>query len=139
MRDQQKLTKEIKSDLDSRRNYSRKDTDEASNIINLWNCKTEKLDCDYNQLVTKSFCNMIKGQATKTNTGMKALTGKILQHCIKMTGCPQPCKFSAVRLGSLVKGEATPYSDLELMFLVKEKTDDANKYFELLAMSLYDR
>ena len=72
----------------------------------------------------------------KTNIRMKVLTGKILQNCVKTTGCPQPCKFSAVALGSLAKGEATPYSDLEFMFLVEEKTE-LNKYFELLSMSVY--
>ena len=66
---------------------------------------------------------------------MKVLTGKILHHCIKMIDCQQPCKFTAVALGSLAKGEATPYSDLEFMFLVEEKTDELIKYFELLAMS----
>ena len=68
---------------------------------------------------------------------MKVLTGKILQHCIKMIDCPQPCKFTAVASGSLAKGEATPYSDLEFMVLVEKNTDLLIKYFELLAMSVY--
>ena len=102
-----------------------------------WNCKIEELDCDYNKGITRSFCDMIKRQATIKNTRMKVLTGKILQHCIKMIACPQPCRFTAVALGSLAKGEATPYSDLEFMFLVEEKTDLLIKYFELLAMSVY--
>ena len=137
MRDQQKLTKEIKSDLDSIRKFSRKETDEANSTINLWNCQTEELDCDYNKGITRSFCDMSKRQATITNTRTKVLTGKILQHCIKMIACPQPCRFTAVALGSLAKGEATPYSDLEFMVLVEEKTDLLIKYFELLAMSVY--
>ena len=136
MRNQRKLTKEIKSDLQSIRQCSCKDKNEANSIINSWNCQTEALDCDYNQGITSSFCDMIKRQASKTNIRMKVLTGKILQHCIKMIDCPQPCKFSAVALGSLAKGEATPYSDLEFMFLVEEKTE-LNKYFELLSMSVY--
>ena len=137
MRNQQKLTDEIKSNLDTIRKYSRKDTDKANSIINLWDCKTEELNCDCNKGITRSFCDMIKRQATITNTRMKVLIGKILQHSIKMIDCPQPCKFSAVALGSLAKGEATPYSDLEFMILVERKTDEMIKYIELLAMSVY--
>ena len=63
MRNQQKLTKEIKSDLQSMRQCSCKDKNEANSIINSWNCQTEALDCDYNQGITSSFCDMIKRQA----------------------------------------------------------------------------
>mgnify|MGYP001792218368 CR=1 FL=1 len=48
-----------------------------------------------------------------------------------------PCDFSALAIGSLAKGEATPYSDLEYLFLVREKTPENMEYFERLALTSY--
>ena len=44
-----------------------------------------------------------------------------------------PCSFVAVALGSVAKGEATPYSDLEYAFIVEKD----NKYFTKLAVDTY--
>ena len=48
-----------------------------------------------------------------------------------------PCDFSVLAFGSLAKGEATPYSDLEYLFLIGEKTTDTEEYFQHLAMTSY--
>ena len=48
-----------------------------------------------------------------------------------------PCDFSVLAFGSLAKGEATPYSDLEYLFLIAEKTTDTLEYFQHLAMTSY--
>ena len=40
-------------------------------------------------------------------------------------------------LGSAVKGETTPYSDLEFFILIKESSEDIVRYFETLSMSMY--
>ena len=48
-----------------------------------------------------------------------------------------PCSFVVVAIGSLARGEATPYSDLEYLFLIEEKTEDTVGFFERLAMTSY--
>lgn len=40
-------------------------------------------------------------------------------------------------MGSLAKGETTPFSDLEYMFLIEKKTGDTIEYFERLAVTSY--
>ena len=46
-----------------------------------------------------------------------------------------PCDFSVVGIGSLGRGEATPFSDLEYLFLVKDAKQKS--YFEQLAVMTY--
>ena len=40
-------------------------------------------------------------------------------------------------MGSLARGETTPHSDLESLFLVEEKTINSVEYFRLLAMTIF--
>ena len=54
---------------------------------------------------------------------------------VKQRGYQAPCKFLAIALGSVAKGEATPYSDLEYAFIVEEN----DGYFEKLAVDTYFR
>ena len=46
-----------------------------------------------------------------------------------------PCNFAVIGLGSIAKGEATPYSDLEYAFIVEEHSE----YFTKLAVDTYFR
>ena len=138
MKEQQDLRTELKSELESIRNASRKDVAVTDKLIHAWSCKTEELDSKSNWQNNKIFCDTIKRQSLTVNTRMKVLAGRIIQHCVEIIDTVEPpCKFSAVALGSLAKGEATPYSDLEFMFLVERKTEESTKYFELLAMCVY--
>jgi len=48
-----------------------------------------------------------------------------------------PCNFAVIALGSVARGEATPYSDLEYAFLIEN--DDERDYFTQLAVDTYFR
>ena len=48
-----------------------------------------------------------------------------------------PCSFAVIAMGSFGRGEAIPYSDLEYLFLIEEKSDDNISYFEKLAVTSY--
>ena len=50
-----------------------------------------------------------------------------------------PCSFTVVSIGSLARGEATPYSDLEYLFLLhaEYKSVPILDYFETLAVTTY--
>lgn len=47
------------------------------------------------------------------------------------------CDFCVVAMGSLARWEATPYSDLEFLFLIAFRSDIVIEYFEKLAVTMY--
>ena len=59
---------------------------------------------------------------------------KLCKHSETLTGSP-PCKYDVVGLGSMARGEATPYSDLEFGYIFERK--QADDYFVRLAMAMY--
>ena len=68
---------------------------------------------------------------------MRKVGEKIIRESVNMINTPPPCDFDAVAIGSIARGEATPYSDLEYLFLVDRQTDEVIRYFELLAVTSY--
>ncbi|KAF6035449.1 hypothetical protein EB796_006232 [Bugula neritina] len=56
-----------------------------------------------------------------------------------LRGCQvePPCNFAVVALGSVARGEATPYSDLEYAFLIENENE--KDYFTQLAVDTYFR
>jgi len=56
---------------------------------------------------------------------------------LKKQGREPPCSFAVVGLGSVARGEATPYSDLEYIFIVE--SNEELQYFKDLAMDTYFR
>ena len=71
---------------------------------------------------------------------MIKFSGDLILECVEALSNNDrspPCDFSVLAFGSLAKGEATPYSDLEYLFLIAEKTTDTLEYFQHLAMTSY--
>jgi len=61
----------------------------------------------------------------------------IFEYSVESLISQPPCSFCVMALGSLAKGEATPYSDIEYLFLIETATPDNINYFERLALSSY--
>ena len=68
---------------------------------------------------------------------MIAYVNKIMTKAVSILTANPPCPFVVVAIGSLARGEATPYSDLEYMFLIKQSTPRIEAYFERLAITTY--
>lgn len=68
---------------------------------------------------------------------MVKFAGVVIDESVKILNRTPPCDFSVVGLGSLARGETTPYSDLEYMFLVDRKNPEIVEYFEHLAVTFY--
>lgn len=71
----------------------------------------------------------------KSNDMMINLTQKIIEASIPCMTRRPPCSFSVVGVGSIGRGEATPFSDLEYLFLIED--GDEKPYFERLAVVSY--
>jgi len=61
----------------------------------------------------------------------------VVEYSVESLIPQSPCSFCMVALGSLAKGEATPYSDIKYLFLIRTATPDNFQYFEKLALSSY--
>jgi signal-transduction protein with cAMP-binding, CBS, and nucleotidyltransferase domain len=64
-----------------------------------------------------------------------ALIGALIQEAIKKVG-PPPTAFAVLGLGSLSRNEASPYSDLDFAFLIKEDTSGNRLYFNKLTSEM---
>lgn len=83
------------------------------------------------------FYEKMKHNSLACSESMVDFAGLIMQESVKsLVEVPQ-CEFQAVAIGSLARGEATPYSDLEYLFLISDKTGKTTRYFEMLAMASY--
>lgn len=65
------------------------------------------------------------------NNSLSAVVADILAFSVKLLGDP-PCIFVVMGLGSLSRGEATPYSDIEYGFLLYDETKREDPYWNAL-------
>ena len=68
---------------------------------------------------------------------MGEFAGRIIRESVQLLNITPPCEFDAVAIGSMAREEATPYSDLEYLFLVEKDKPETIQYFEMLAITSY--
>jgi len=68
----------------------------------------------------------------------KKYINNLIEQEIKKLGNP-PCDFSVITLGSMARKESGPVTDLEIGFLIKEKSVKNYQYFYQLSQNLSDR
>ena len=81
---------------------------------------------------------MVFTKSTTLCRNLVTITKAILQCSVETLakdGKSPPCDFAVIGLGSIAKGEATPYSDLEYAFIVEKHSE----YFTELAVDSYFR
>ena len=65
----------------------------------------------------------------------KGLLKTLIVGIQSLLGAP-PVKWACIGLGSMSRGEMSPYSDLEFAFLLEKNTEEAFKYFRTLSQIL---
>lgn len=129
---QQKLTESLKDELDSIRNHIRDDMLGINLLVNGYDQK------DLPEGLSNDFYESMRGISIDCSEKMAAFAGRIMKESVDMLQPSKPpCDFAVVAIGSLARGEATPYSDLEYFFLVDEKSPETVDYFERLAITTY--
>ena len=134
---QQADTKLLKSKLETIRSEYRTEIKDTTKLFDGWDCAIEHLDSAANQQTNKTFIDQMIKISNSCNVSMKSFAHTLIARSIELCKQKPPCKFAAVAMGSLARGETTPYSDLEFLFLVEKKTSGSVKYFRLLAMTIY--
>jgi len=86
---------------------------------------------------TEQFVSGVKEISLTSSLKMATFAKKVFEFSVSSLSILPPCKFCVVALGSLAKGEATPYSDLEYLFLIESSNSETIAYFEKLALSSY--
>ena len=85
-----------------------------------------------------TFSRQVFEASRKCSEGFARVSGNVVESSVNMLKSSKidaPCKFAVVALGSVAKGEATPYSDLEYAFIVEQN----HEYFQNLAVDTYFR
>lgn len=71
----------------------------------------------------------VAGVQANINTRLVTLVRAVFDYCVEMVGDP-PCPFSVFGLGSLSRGEAAPYSDLEYGFIIQDEAKRESNYWK---------
>lgn len=70
--------------------------------------------------LTSNFTEVVMSASLDCMARMMKFAGQIMSLSVEHMGAEPPCSFLVVSIGSMARGEATPYSDREYMFLITE-------------------
>lgn len=126
------LTSTLKCDIESIRDWCRGEMLAADRLANTFS------DIAPTSELVNMFFDCMKQISFDCSERMAQFSARIIRESVEMLkpGKP-PCGFVVVAIGSLARGEATPYSDLEFLFLIVHKSPEIMEYFENLAVTTY--
>ena len=128
---QREITNRLRQTLEDIRQICRDDILKAKQLAD------EYENDDKDPMVDYKFYVCIKNISLSCSKMMQDLAGEVISHSVNILRNEPPCDFNAVTLGSLARGEATPYSELEYLFLIENRTATSVQYFEKLAVTSY--
>ena len=130
------LTGRHKHLLQQYRDETRKVFDDIEEKEKLLSCDDVFSDNNIESLI--DFSNDVFMASAEASKGFVQVSKEIMLASVKVlekAGLCAPCHFNVFALGSVGKGEATPYSDLEYAFVVEFE----DEYFTKLAVDSYFR
>ena len=126
---QKTLTNKLKIKLGSIRDKYRKEIQHAERLVAQFDGKhaNSTTQTEYHKLTMKVSLGCPED--------MRNFARLVLEERVLKT--KPACAFETVAIGSIAYGEATPYSDLEYLFLIKNRAKKTVRYFEILAITSY--
>ena len=132
-----KVSADIKIKLENLHKDMRSKLKPITDEIMSWESSFESLQESMDEpQIPLPLCERIRSISLYCNNSMVEVARQVIVDALGICG-PPPCDCSAVAFGSLAKGEATPFSDLEYLFLIAKHNDVSIKYFETLAVTSY--
>ena len=144
LQEQQDITHRLVAKLEAIRDECKEEVKVPSELAQCFSSGSEKLetlassdsqDCDPD--LEFAFVESMKMSSNGCTERMKMLAAEVLSMSVNILNSKPPCGFVAVAIGSIARGEATPYSDLEYIFLIEDSGPIAMAYFERLAITSY--
>ena len=132
----QRVIISLKQYLEKIRQKVSAEIDQFPPFVNKLQCERDRLRCTENLRTITCFMSAVQSVSYTTTSLMTMFTSLVVSKAVSVCG-KAPCSFCVVGMGSLAKGEMTPYSDLEFLFLIERKTPESLKYFEKLAVTVY--
>ena len=133
---QVELTNQLKQWLGEIREWLKEELERCDKLLEQVDCKPKNIRSDSNKRWKEEWINTVKSFSEECNKKMIEFSGAVIRQAVNICG-EQPCKFAAVCMGSMARGEMTPYSDLEFAFLLEHKEAGVEDYFEKLAVTVY--
>ena len=115
MEQHKQLSDNLKSQLEMIRHQCRQKNNESDDLAQKFPEFLEKPDHD----VISVFIESVKDIYTQCGNDLVNFVKTIVTCAVGMITQKPPCSFTVVGIGSLARGEATPYSDLEYLFLLQ--------------------
>ena len=128
---QSRLTESLKRELQSIRDSYRDMIKQAETLVS--QLKAENVDSE----LRHQFSRVMEKISLNCSDDMVQFATRVIGESVSLLNMQPPCEFEAVAIGSIARGEATPYSDLEYLFLVDSDKKEAIQYFEDLAITNY--
>lgn len=132
--DHMQLSERMACELQSIRGKYRHELEEVHQLTSRFPTLTN-LTCD-DSLISQ-LSQLMKSISMSCTEDIVQFAGSVMLESTKIIKKEPPCSFSVVAIGSIARGEASPYSDLEYLFLIEKKTPESIDYFQKLAMTSY--
>ena len=132
-KNEKQLVEQLISNLQRVRNDTRKNLERVAKLAEELSVAAQKDE------FIEGFSEYAKNVSVECTGGMIDVVEEIMRSSVLVLLQKPPCSFNVVAIGSLARGEATPYSDLEYIFLLApgSKTPQTVQYFEQLALTTY--
>ena len=133
---QVELTNQLKQQLGEIREWLKEELKKCDQLIGRVDCEPKNIRSESNKRWREKWIDTVKSFSEECNKKMTEFSGAVIKQAVKICG-KEPCQFVAVCMGSMARGEMTPYSDLEFLFLLENKEAGVEDYFENLAVTVY--